>query len=95
MWSELQTKDLLPAQNLTQMVFALGGNDPTPALAKCPKAKVRGIQRKHAAVRLSAYPDFMKAVYTVCSFDRLVALNSKDIWPTDECSQQGVSAMEE
>lgn len=64
-WSELQTKDPLPAKNLTQMVFALGGNDPTPALAKCPKAKVKGIQRKHAAIRLSAYPDFMKAVYTV------------------------------
>jgi len=64
-WSELQTKDPLPTKNLTQMVFALGGNDPTPALAKCPKAKVKGIQRKHAAIRLSAYPDFMKAVYTV------------------------------
>ena len=64
-WSELQTKDPLPAKNLTQMVFALGGNDPTPALAKCPKAKAKGIQRKHAAIRLSAYSDFMKAVYTV------------------------------
>jgi hypothetical protein len=65
MWSELQTKDPLPAKNLTQMVFALGGNDPTPALAKCPKAKVKGIQRKHAAIKISAYADFMKAVYTV------------------------------
>jgi hypothetical protein len=65
MWSELQTKDPLPAKNLTQMVFALGGNDPTPALAKCPKAKIDGIQRKHAAIRLSAYTEFMKAVYTV------------------------------
>jgi hypothetical protein len=64
-WSELQTKDPLPAKNLTQMVFALGGNDPTPALAKCPMAKVKGIHRKHAAIRLFAYPDFMKAVYTV------------------------------
>lgn len=25
MWSELQTKDSLPAKRLTQMVFALGG----------------------------------------------------------------------
>jgi hypothetical protein len=65
MWSELQTKDPLPAKNLTHMVFALGGNDPTPSLAKCPKAKVLGIQRKHAAVKLSAYADFMKAVFTV------------------------------
>ena len=35
------------------------------ALAKCPKSKARGIQRQHAAIRLSAYPDFMKAVYEV------------------------------
>lgn len=65
MWSELQTKDPLPAKNVTHMVFALGGNDPTPSLAKCPKAKVNGIQRKHAAIKLSAYGDFIKAVYTV------------------------------
>jgi hypothetical protein len=65
MWSELQTKDSLPAKNMTQMVFALGGNDPTPSLAKCPKAKVKGIQRTHAAIRLFAYTDFIKAVYTV------------------------------
>lgn len=64
-WNELQTKETIPAKNVTQMVFALGGNDPTPALAKCPKAKARGIQRQHAAIRLSAYPDFMKAVYEV------------------------------
>jgi hypothetical protein len=64
-WSELQTKESLAAKNVTQMVFALGGNDPTPALAKCPKAKAKGIQRKHAAIRLSAYSDFMKAVYQV------------------------------
>lgn len=64
-WSELQTQDSVPAKNVTQMVFALGGNDPTPALAKCPKAKARGILRQHAAIRLTAYPDFMKAVYTV------------------------------
>ncbi|MCU1249361.1 MAG: hypothetical protein JWQ49_2390 [Edaphobacter sp.] len=64
-WSELQTKDSVPAKNVTQMVFALGGNDPTPALSKCPKAKARGIQRQHAAIRLTAYPDFMKAIYKV------------------------------
>jgi len=64
-WSELQTKESIPAKNVTQMVFALGGNDPTPSLAKCPKAKARGIQRQHAAIRLAAYPDFMKAVYEV------------------------------
>jgi hypothetical protein len=64
-WSELQTKDSVPAKNVTQMVFALGGNDPTHALGKCPKAKAKGIQRKHAAIRLLAYPDFMKAVYKV------------------------------
>jgi hypothetical protein len=65
MWSELQTKDPLPGKTITQMVFALCGNDPTLALAKCPKAKVRGIQRKHAAIRLVTYPDFIKAVYSV------------------------------
>ena len=65
MWNELQTKDPLPTKNHTQMVFALGGNDPTPALAKCPKSKIKGIQRKHAAIRVSAYEDFIKAVYTV------------------------------
>jgi hypothetical protein len=64
-WNELQTKETIPAKNVRQMVFALGGNDPTPALAKCPKAKARGIQRQHAAIRLSAYPDFIKAVYEV------------------------------
>lgn len=65
MWSELQTKDALPARNITQMVFALGGNDPTPFLAKCPKAKVNGIQRKHAAIKLSTYADFVETVYNV------------------------------
>jgi hypothetical protein len=64
-WSELQTKETIPAKNVTQMVFALGGNDPTPALAKCPRAKARGIERQHAAIRLEFYPDFMKAVYDV------------------------------
>jgi hypothetical protein len=63
MWNELQTKDTLPARNLTQMVFALGGNDPTPALAKCPKSKVKGIERRHAAVRVAGYDDFIEAVY--------------------------------
>jgi hypothetical protein len=64
-WSEIQTKESVAAKNVTQMIFALGGNDPTPALAKCPKAKARGIQRQHAAIRLTVYPDFMKAVYKV------------------------------
>jgi hypothetical protein len=63
MWSELQTKDLLPAKDLTQMVFALGGNDPTPALAKCPESKVNGIERKHAAIRVAGYAEFIDAVY--------------------------------
>jgi HamA len=65
MWSELQTDDPLPAKNHTQMVFALGGNDPTPALKKCPKSKIKGIQRKHAAIRVSAYADFILGVYTI------------------------------
>lgn len=65
MWNDLLTKDPLPAKSHTQMVFALGGNDPTPALAKCPKSKARGVQRKHAAIRLPDYMEFIKAVYTV------------------------------
>jgi len=63
MWNELQTREPLPAKNITQMVFALGGNDPTPALAKCPKSKVKGIERAHAAIRVEGYADFIEAVY--------------------------------
>jgi hypothetical protein len=64
MWSALQTKDPIPAKNITHMVFALGGNDPSLALAKCPQSKVKGINRKHAAIRVAGYSDFIEAVYT-------------------------------
>jgi hypothetical protein len=60
---QLRTTDnidvLLSAGAFDHRIFALGGNYPTPSLAKCPRAKVNGIERKHAAIRLSAWPTLL------------------------------------
>jgi len=62
-WNELQTKESLPAKNVVQMVFGLAGNNPVPALAKCPESKIKGIKRKNAAIKLESYAEFIETVY--------------------------------
>jgi hypothetical protein len=64
LWIDLQTKDNLPAGNITQMIFGLAGNSPQAALAKCPKSKFKAIKRQHAGISVPEYADFIASVYT-------------------------------
>lgn len=63
LFQDLQCAGSIAAKNLTHMIFAFSGTDPTKHLADAPKSKYRGIKRENAAILIADHPDFVTAVY--------------------------------
>jgi len=61
-FQDLQCASAIPAKNLTHLVFALAGNDPSKDLAGCPKSK-HGIKRLSTAIVINDHGAFVAAVY--------------------------------
>lgn len=60
---DLQCDGAIAAKNITHIIFAVSGNDPSVHLASCPKAKQSGIKRLSAAVLIGDHGAFIAAVY--------------------------------
>ena len=60
---DLQCGGTIAAKNVTHMIFALSGNDPSKHLANGPKSKHSGIKRENAAILVSDHAAFIDAVY--------------------------------
>lgn len=62
-FQDLQCVGSIAAKNVTHMIFALSGTDPTKHLADAPKSKHRGIKRENAAILIVDHEAFVAAVY--------------------------------
>jgi hypothetical protein len=61
-FQDLQCAGTIAAKNLTHLVFALAGNDPSKDLASCPKSK-HGIKRQGTAIIINDHGAFVASVY--------------------------------
>lgn len=59
----LQCGSTIAEKNITHMIFALTGNDPSKHLANGLKSKHSGIKRENAAILISDHAAFIEAVY--------------------------------
>lgn len=62
-FQKLQSEGAISARNVSHLIFALAGNDPSKYLAGGPKPKHAGIKRESAAIVVSDHGDFVTAVY--------------------------------
>lgn len=60
---DLQCAGTISARNMTHMIFALSGNDPSKHLADGPKPKQGGIKRENAAIMIEDHGTFVAEVY--------------------------------
>jgi hypothetical protein len=61
-FQDLQCAGTIATKNLSHLVFALAGNDPSKDLASCPKSK-HGIKRQSTAIVVNDHGAFVAAVY--------------------------------
>jgi len=61
-FQDLQCAGPIATKNLSHLVFALAGNDPSKDLAGCPKSK-HGIKRQSTAIVVNDHGAFVAAVY--------------------------------
>jgi hypothetical protein len=61
-FQDLQCAGTIVTKNLSHLVFALAGNDPSKDLASCPKSK-HGIKRQSTAIVVNDHGAFVAAVY--------------------------------
>jgi hypothetical protein len=62
-FQNLQAEGAISAKNVSHLIFALAGNDPSEHLASGPKSKHAGIKRESAAVVINDHGAFIAAVY--------------------------------
>ncbi len=62
-FQDLQSGGAISAENITHLIFAFAGNDPSSHLASCPKSKHRAIKRESAAIVVEDHGGFVAAVY--------------------------------
>ncbi len=62
-FQDLQCEGTMLAKNITHMIFALSGTDPSKHLAEAPKSKHKGIKRQNAAIVIKDHGEFITAVY--------------------------------
>jgi len=62
-FQNLQADGAISAKNVSHLIFALAGNDPSAHLAGGPKSKHSGIRRESAAVVINDHGAFIAAVY--------------------------------
>lgn len=60
---DLQCRGTIGAKNVTHMIFALSGNDPTKHLAGGPKSKHAGIKRENAGIIIVDHGAFVASVF--------------------------------
>lgn len=62
-FQDLQCEGALSGKNLSHLIFALAGNDPSQHLAKGLKSKHPGIKRESTAIVVNDHGAFVAAVY--------------------------------
>jgi len=62
-FQDLQCEGAISAKNVSHLIFALAGNDPSTQLANGPKSKHVGIKRESAAIVVNDHGAFVAAVY--------------------------------
>jgi hypothetical protein len=62
-FQDLQCEGANSAKNVTHLIFALAGNDPSKHLANGPKSKHVGIKRESAAIVVNDHGAFVEAVF--------------------------------
>ncbi len=62
-YKRLQADGALTARQITHVIFALSGRDPSNLLSAAPKPKKAGIRRNAVAVVVDDHADFVAAVY--------------------------------
>jgi HamA len=62
-FQDLQCEGAISATNLSHLIFALAGNDPSKHLTNCPKSKHAGIKRESTAIIINDHGAFVAAVY--------------------------------
>lgn len=62
-FQDLQCEGAISATNLSHLIFALSGNDPSKHLANCPKSKHAGIKRESTTIVINDHGAFVAAVY--------------------------------
>jgi hypothetical protein len=62
-FQELQCEGGIAARNVTHLIFALSGNDPSEHLASAPKSKHAGIRRESTVIVVNDHSAFVAAVY--------------------------------
>ena len=62
-FQDLQSGGAIVAKNVSHLVFALAGNDPSKDLASCPRSKHADIKRQVTAIVINDHGAFVAAVY--------------------------------
>jgi hypothetical protein len=62
-FQDLQSEGAISSKNVSHLIFALAGNDPSKHLATGPKSKHTGIKRESTAIIISDHGAFVAAVY--------------------------------
>ena len=62
-FQDLQSGGAIAVKNVSHLVFALAGNDPSKDLVSCPKSKHAGIKRECTAIVINDHGAFVAAVY--------------------------------
>lgn len=62
-FQDLQCEGAISLKNVSHLIFALAGNDPSKYLATCPKSKHAGINRESTAIVVNDHGAFVAAVY--------------------------------
>jgi hypothetical protein len=62
-FQNLQCEGAMSAKNVSHLIFALAGNDPSKHLANGPKSKHAGIKRQGTAIVINDHGAFVAAVY--------------------------------
>jgi len=59
----LQSSGAISPKNMTHMIFALSGNNPSEHLSSCPNSKHTGIERESVAIIIKDHGAFVTKVY--------------------------------
>lgn len=62
-FQDLQAEGAISAKNVSHLIFALAGNDPSVHLASGPKSRHAGIKRENAAIVINDHGAFVASVY--------------------------------
>jgi hypothetical protein len=62
-FQNLQAEGAISSKNVSHLIFALAGNDPSVHLAGAPKSKHAGIQRESAVIVINDHGAFIASVY--------------------------------